>query len=52
MSTIYCEEKYVKKLLDLKRAGKVASLENIVNFDNGVSLRDECKEAGLALYSY
>jgi hypothetical protein len=52
MSTIYCEEKYVQRLLTMKKAGKLQSLENIINYDNGVDLRDECKEANLALWSF
>lgn len=52
MSTIYCEDKYVAKLLKLKQDGRLPSLENIVNYDESVALKAECEAAGMKLYSF
>ena len=33
MATIYCEHKYVDRLLQMKREGKIQSLKNIIDYD-------------------
>jgi len=51
MKTIFCEEKYIKRILGLKKAGKIASVKNIVNYDdtaNNGDLNAECQQAGVS----
>lgn len=53
MSTMYCEDKYVNKLLVLKKAGKIDCLENIVNYDDTTAdsskgdHKEACKAGGI-----
>lgn len=51
MKTIFCEQKYIKRILDLKKAGKIASVKNIVNYDDTAKNADldaQCQQAGVS----
>jgi hypothetical protein len=51
MKTIFCEEKYIKRILGMKKAGKIASVTNIVNYDdttNNGDLNAECQAVGVS----
>lgn len=52
MTTMFCENKYVRRLIDMKKAGKIQTMVNIINYDNNTDLRDECTAVGMKLFSF
>jgi len=52
MTIIFCEGKYVQRLIDMKKAGKAETIVDIVNYDDSLELKDEAAAAGINLYSY
>ena len=42
MSVMFCEDKYVQRLIEMKKDGKIVTMQKIVNFDDKMNLKEEC----------
>lgn len=52
LSSVFVEDQFVRKLIDMKKAGKAKHVKNIINYDNIMDLKDEATENGLELFSW
>jgi len=52
MSVMFCEDKYVQRLIEMKKEGKIVTMQKIVNFDDKMNLKEECQAVGIELLSF
>jgi len=49
---MFCEDKYVARLVEMKKAGHIKTMLNIVNYDvSDAAAKKQCTEVGLHLYN-
>ena len=55
LTTISCDQKYLRSIIMLKSQGRAASIDNLVSFDEDESIeeiRADAKQVGIKLYTY